>query len=180
MEVESSSVSSARHQALKSKDLARLLPLIQRQGLSHLRIDDVVRLMGISKATFYKYFSSQEEMLEQRVDLILDLFQFNPSKPVLVMLQQELLLRNPMDPAFLMEHDLTLRAWLYDYHEIQQYQYIPLEIARHMDDTPVKTFIDKMARKISLGMCSDRESLVSRALGEANRRRGARALDETS
>lgn len=229
MEVRSSVSPGGRRQALKSKYLERLLPAIKHHGLSHLRIDDLARFMDISKATFYKYFSSKEEVIEEVVDLVVSYFEqattligdessshllrfqnafaqslliasylpdtflldlkqtlpllwerikqaqqerqqqlqqfyeqgialgiFYPINPVLVVLQNELLLRNIMDPIFLMEHDLTLRALLYDYYELQKYQWLPPEIFRQMDDTPVKAYIDKMARKISLGMRSDR------------------------
>ncbi len=217
-----------RRQELKSKYLERLLPMIKYHGLSHLRIDDIVRFMDISKATFYKYFSSKEEVIEEVVDLIVSYFKqasiligdessshllrfqnafaqslliasylpdtflldlkqispqlwerikqaqqerqqllqqfyeqgiaqgiFNPIRPVLVVLQNELLLRNIMDPIFLMERDLTLRALLYDYYELQKYQWLPSEIFGQMDDTPVREYIDMMARKISLGMRSE-------------------------
>lgn len=80
---------------------------------------------------------------------------FHPIRPVLAVLQDELLLRSIMDPVFLVEHDLTLRALLYDYYELQKYQWLPPEVAGQMDDTPIKEYIDMMARKISLGMRSD-------------------------
>lgn len=233
MEIESHALSNERRQKLKSTYLTRLLPIIQHQGLSHLRIDDLARLMGISKATFYKYFSSKEEVIEQAVELIvgsfkqaatlfgddsssyllgfqnafaqslfiasylpdaflLDLKQtyplfwervkqaqqerqqqleqfyergiaqgiFHPIRPALVVLQHELLLRSLMNPVFLMEHNLTLRALLYDYYELQKYQCFPPEISRQLDDAPVRAFIDRMARKISLGMHAGGEHIA--------------------
>lgn len=233
MEAESSVVSSKRRQTLKSQYLTRLLPVIQRQGLSRLRIDDIVDGMGISKATFYKYFSSKEEVIEQGVDLVVSAFKqaatvfgddsssyllgfqnafaqslfiasylpdaflldlqqtypflwerveqaqqerrqqleqfyeqgiaqgiFHPIKPVLVVLQHDLLLRSLMSPVFLVKHDLTLKAVLYDYYELQKYQCLPPEISSQMDDTPVRAFIERMARKISLGMHSDGEHIA--------------------
>jgi len=228
MGAENSASQSKRRQELKIKYLARLIPLIKYQGLSHLKIDDLVRCMCISKATFYKYFSSKEDVIEQVVDLIVGYFReattlignesspyllrfqdafaqslliasylpdaflldlkqtfpllwervqlaqqgrqqqlqqfyeqgiaqgiFNPIRPVLVVLQNELLLRNIMDPVFLMEHDLTLRALLYDYYELQKYQWLPPEIFSQMDDAPIRAYIDEMARKILLYMRSD-------------------------
>ncbi|HTK09935.1 MAG TPA: TetR/AcrR family transcriptional regulator [Ktedonobacteraceae bacterium] len=229
MDIESSALPNARRQELKVKYLTRLLPVIKQQGLSHLKIDDMVRFMGISKATFYKYFSSKEDVLEQGVGLVVGYFQqattligddssshllrfqnafaqslfiasyfpdtfllelkqtfpllwerikqaqqerqqqlqqfyeqgialgiFHPIKPVLAVLQNDLFLRNIMDPIFLMEHDLTLRALLYDYYELQKYQWLPTEISRQLDDAPVREYIDKIVRKISLGIYSDR------------------------
>jgi len=74
---------------------------------------------------------------------------------VLATLQEELLLRSIMDPVFLMEHDLTLRALLYDYYELQKYQWLGPDVRAQIDDAPVKEYIDMMARKISLGMRLD-------------------------
>lgn len=228
MEVENNDVISTRRQEVQRKYLTRLLPVIKHRGLSHMKIDDIVRSMDISKATFYKHFSSKEEVIERVVDMVvgylsdastligdesapypqrfqnafaqslliasylsevflLDLKQafpplwerikqaqqkrqrqlqqfyeqgiaagaFQSISPVLAILQDELLLRNIMDPVFLMEHDLTLRKLLYDYYELQKYQWLTPDVAQHIDDTPVKEYIDMMARKISLGMRSE-------------------------
>ena len=223
MDIEHNTSLSARRQELKQKYLEKLLPIIQRHGLSHLRIDDIVRFMGVSKATFYKYFSSKEDVVEQGVVLIAGYFQqaatligdesspqlvrfqnafaqslfiasylsdsflldlkqnypllwervkqaqqerqfqlqqlyeqgivqgiFHPINPALAILQTELLLGNLMDPTFLMEHNLTLKTVLYDCYELQKYQWLPPETCKQIDDTPIREFIDKMARKISL------------------------------
>ncbi|GCF08946.1 TetR/AcrR family transcriptional regulator [Dictyobacter arantiisoli] len=214
-----------RYEELKQKYLTRLLPVIQHQRLGHLRLDDIVRFMDISKATFYKYFSSKEDVVEQGVDLVvaslkqaatlvgdessppllrfqqafmqsldiacylpetllLDVKQlspllwervkqaqrewqqqlqrfyeqgiaqgiFHPIKPVLAVLQNELFLRNIMDPVFLMERDLTLRMLLYDYYELQKYQWLLPEFAKQIDDVPVSEFIDRVVHKFSLGI----------------------------
>src|SRR5579884_39941 len=74
MEVESNSSLSERRQELKNKYLTRLQPAIKHSGLSHLKIDDIVRFMGISKATFYKYFSSKEDVIEQGTELVASYF----------------------------------------------------------------------------------------------------------
>jgi AcrR family transcriptional regulator len=215
-------------QDMKEKYLAKLLPMIKYRGFSHLRIDDLVRSMDISKATFYKHFSSKEEVIELVVEMVvsylqeaatlignesspylerfqhtfgqslliasylsdafvLDLKQvfpplwerirqaqqerqrhvqqfyehgiitgvFQPINPALVVLQDELILRSIMDPVFLMEHDLTLRAVLYDYYELQKYQLLAPEVFKQVDDAPVKEYIDMIARKITLSMRSD-------------------------
>jgi AcrR family transcriptional regulator len=217
-----------RREELKQKHLTRLLPVIQHQRLSHLRLDDIVRFMDISKATFYKYFSSKEDVIEQGVelvvtslkqataligdessppllrfqqafmqsvdvacylpeDLLLDLKQlspplwervkrarlelqqqlqrfyeqgiaqgiFHPLKPMLAVLQNELFLRNIMDPVFLVEQDLTLRTLLYDYYELLKYQWLLPEFAEQIDDAPVRAFIDRVIHKFSLGMRSE-------------------------
>lgn len=218
-----------RREGLKYKYIRRLLPAIQHQRLSHLRIDDIVRYMDISKATFYKYFSSKEDVIEQGVDLLVDSLKqagalvgdessppllrfqhafmqsievaiylpeallldlkqlspplwervkqaqrdfqfqqqqlyeqgiaqgiFHPIKPVLAVLQNELFLRTITNPVFLMEHDLTLRTLLYDYYELQKYQWLPPELTEQMDDAPVRAFIDRIVHKLSQGLRSER------------------------
>jgi hypothetical protein len=74
---------------------------------------------------------------------------------MLAVLQNELFLRNIMDPVFLVEHDLTLRTLLYDYYELQKYQWLLPEFAEQIDDALVKAFIDRVIHKFSLGMRSE-------------------------
>jgi len=66
-----------------------------------------------------------------------------PLSPALAILQDELLLHNIMDPVFLMEHDLTLRTLLYDYYELQKYQWLVPEVSGQIDDAPIKEYIDE-------------------------------------
>jgi AcrR family transcriptional regulator len=56
--------------ALKKKYAKRLLTLTKSRGVSHLRIDDIIKYMDISKATFYKYFASKEDALEQFIGML--------------------------------------------------------------------------------------------------------------
>jgi AcrR family transcriptional regulator len=228
MDTENNNVSDGQRQNLKNKYLVKLLPIIKHRGFSHLKIDELVRYMDISKATFYKYFASKEEVVELVVEIVvgylqqatkvisdqslpylqrfqnafeqaliianylsdgflLDLKQFfpvlwerikqaqqyrqkqlqlfyeqgitagifQPINPILVVLQDERLLQRIIDPVFLMEHDLTLKALLSDYYELQQYQWLVPEVRKQIDDEPIKQFIDMMARKISLGVTFD-------------------------
>ncbi|HAG98454.1 MAG TPA: hypothetical protein DDW33_03855 [Ktedonobacter sp.] len=78
-----------------------------------------------------------------------------PFHTILLILQDELLLQRIIDPVFLVEHDLTLRALLYDYYELQKYQWLAPEVRKQVDDAPIREYIDMMARKISLGMHVD-------------------------
>lgn len=236
MSPESSDVIHEPRPDLKEKYLLKLLPVIKHRGFSHLRIDDMTRHMDISKATFYKYFSSKEDVIEQVVAIVVVYFHqtstlledpslsylqrfqhsfgqavliasylsdafvhdlkhvfpqlwervkqaqqerqqhlqhfyeqgiaaevFQPVNLVLATLQEELLLRSIMDPLFLMEHDLTLRALLYDYYELQKYQWLAPNVRTQVDDAPVKEYIDMMARKISLSMHLDGSPLHTRS-----------------
>jgi len=224
---ESNALAQGRPQNVQQKYLVRLLPLITQQGLIRLRIEDIVRALDISKATFYKHFSSKEDVVAGVIELVitylqeagrllkddspyvkrfqqvfeqsvliatyltpvfmLDLKQgfpplwervkqahqerqrcvqefyqqglaagvFRAMNPVLVVLQDELILPAILNPTFLMEHDLTLRGALSDYYALQKYQVLAPEAYRQADDVPVKDYIDMMARKISLNMRSE-------------------------
>jgi len=228
MKAESHNTSHGPRRDLQEKYLVKLLPVIKHRGFSQLRIDDIAQHMDISKATFYKYFSLKEEVIEQVVEMviayfhqastqieevassyiqrfqhafgqavfiasylsdafILDLKRVFPSlwervkqaqqehqqqrhrfyelgiaagvfqsvNLVLATLQDELLLHSIMDPMFLMEHNLTLRTVLYDYYELQKYQWLAPDIRVLVDDAPIKEYLDIMVRKISLSMRLD-------------------------
>lgn len=60
---------------VKMKYLVKLLPLIQSRGFSQVRIDAIVHAMDISKATFYKHFTSKEDVIAQIVDMVATHFQ---------------------------------------------------------------------------------------------------------
>ena len=235
MNAESNDTTHGPRPDAKEKYLLKLLPVIKHRGFSHLRIDDIARYMDISKATFYKYFSSKEEVIEQVVAMVVAYFHqtstlladtslsylqrfqhsfgqavfiasylsdafvhdlkhvfphlwervkqaqqerqqhlqhfyeqgiaagvFQPVSFVMATLQEELFLPGIMDPVFLMEHDLTLRALLYDYYELQKYQWLAPDVRVQVDDAPIKEYIDMMVRKISLGMHLDESSTHSR------------------
>jgi AcrR family transcriptional regulator len=70
MEPETEHAVKANQELLKTKYAKKLLPLLRAHGISHLRIDDFVKYMDISKATFYKYFSSKEDILQQIVEIV--------------------------------------------------------------------------------------------------------------
>jgi AcrR family transcriptional regulator len=42
-----------------------ILPYCRKYGFNHLKIDEILKYMTISKATFYKYFSSRDDLIEQ-------------------------------------------------------------------------------------------------------------------
>ena len=219
---------TSKKTAVRNKYLVKLLPIMRQRGFSHMRIDDIVRFMDISKATFYKYFSSKEEVVELMMEMVIDYlhqatakvedesapyierFQhvfgqavvvasylsdaflldvrqifpslwervqqvqqerqrriqhfyeqgvaaqmFHPINPLLIIIENELVLRTIMEPAFLMEHDETLRSLLFDYYVTQKYQWLVPEVREKVDDAPIKEYIDMMARKISLGIRAD-------------------------
>jgi len=44
--------------------IEKILPHFQQHGFKQYSMDEVVKLAGVSKATFYKYFSSREKLLD--------------------------------------------------------------------------------------------------------------------
>lgn len=51
----------------KTKYFELILPHIRKRGFSYLKIDEILRYLNISKATFYKHFSSRDDLIEQLV-----------------------------------------------------------------------------------------------------------------
>ncbi|WP_338552222.1 TetR/AcrR family transcriptional regulator [Paenibacillus sp. KS-LC4] len=50
------------------KLIIKIIPVIQKNGFSTLKMDDAAKYMDISKATMYKYFASKDEIIEAVVD----------------------------------------------------------------------------------------------------------------
>ncbi|WP_341278699.1 TetR/AcrR family transcriptional regulator [Paenibacillus sp. FSL H8-0537] len=46
------------------KLIIKIIPVIQKNGFSTLKMDDAAKYMDISKATMYKYFASKDEIIE--------------------------------------------------------------------------------------------------------------------
>ncbi|MBB3128699.1 AcrR family transcriptional regulator [Paenibacillus rhizosphaerae] len=51
----------------KTKYFELILPHIRKRGFSHMKIDEILKYLNISKATFYKHFSSRDDLIEQLV-----------------------------------------------------------------------------------------------------------------
>ncbi|GGG10938.1 MULTISPECIES: TetR/AcrR family transcriptional regulator [Paenibacillaceae] len=52
----------------RAKLMNKLLPYLRKNGLQSVRMDEISRVMEISRATLYKYFSTKEEIVEFIVD----------------------------------------------------------------------------------------------------------------
>ncbi|KQO17941.1 TetR/AcrR family transcriptional regulator [Paenibacillus sp. Leaf72] len=46
------------------KLIIKIIPVLQKNGFSSLKMDDAAKYMDISKATMYKYFASKDEIIE--------------------------------------------------------------------------------------------------------------------
>lgn len=210
------------------KYVARLLPVIRYRGFSALRIDAIVRAMDISKATFYKHFTSKEDVIARIVEVVVTYLQetttliddhdspfevrfqrifeqsvliatylseifvrdlqqtlphgaeqirsaqrerqrhlaafytegmaagvFQPLPQALALLQDDVLLPRLLEPRFLLEHDLTLRAALEAYYDLQKYQWCVAAVRERLDDTSVHAYIALMATKIAHSLGAD-------------------------
>lgn len=53
---------------LTEKWLLLIIPFFQQNGFNEYTMDEVVKIAGVSKATFYKYFSSKEKLIDAIVE----------------------------------------------------------------------------------------------------------------
>ncbi|MCS6985791.1 MAG: TetR/AcrR family transcriptional regulator [Leptospiraceae bacterium] len=51
--------------------IQRLIPFFMERGFSNTKMEDIARYLGVSKATLYEHFSSQEELYSLAVDYVL-------------------------------------------------------------------------------------------------------------
>ncbi len=54
---------------LKIEWLAIIAPKLFQEGFRHYSMDEIIQWVGVSKATFYKYFSSREMLIEEMLTL---------------------------------------------------------------------------------------------------------------
>ncbi|KEO82482.1 TetR/AcrR family transcriptional regulator [Tumebacillus flagellatus] len=52
----------------KRKLAGKLITHVKKEGFQQLRTDEIAKMMDISKATLYKYFSSKDEIIQHLVD----------------------------------------------------------------------------------------------------------------
>ena len=57
---------------VRSEYLSRLLPFFIEKGMSVHSMDDIVRYLEISKATFYRHFRSRDELFELFIEHIVE------------------------------------------------------------------------------------------------------------
>ncbi|MEK3920787.1 TetR/AcrR family transcriptional regulator [Paenibacillus sp. FSL K6-2393] len=58
----------------QEKLLFRLLPSIRKSGFHSLSMDEIAKIMNISRVTLYKYFSTKEEIIQIVTNTIIDYF----------------------------------------------------------------------------------------------------------
>ncbi|MFS1511437.1 TetR/AcrR family transcriptional regulator [Chengkuizengella sp. SCS-71B] len=201
----------------------KLMNVIRLKGFNTLKIQDMAEHMQISKASFYNYFSSKEEIIQEltgtyiayyeEVDqtilnkeiTYIDRFQkvfeqevltfiyiselffeelkvgfpelyegiisarrkrkmnirqfyemgmkegiFQSLNPSILMLQDEVMLRRLLDPAFLLEEGLTIKQVLFDYYQAKKVQiFKPDELKRINDKLTILEKIEFLSLKLS-------------------------------
>ncbi|MFB5762722.1 TetR/AcrR family transcriptional regulator [Paenibacillus medicaginis] len=56
----------------RAKLIIKLLPYLRKNGLQSVRMDEIAKVMEISRATLYKYFSTKEEIIGFIVDAFIE------------------------------------------------------------------------------------------------------------
>ncbi|MGZ4031332.1 MAG: TetR/AcrR family transcriptional regulator [Tumebacillaceae bacterium] len=77
---------------------------------------------------------------------------FHKVNATLVISQDELVLRNLVDPMFLMERNLTLRDALFDYYQMKKLQLLTQQVCESCDNAEMNGQLDYLAQKISQSM----------------------------
>ncbi|WP_458118974.1 TetR/AcrR family transcriptional regulator [Paenibacillus sp. Z6-24] len=65
-------MNSDKQHETKIKLTAKLLPYVRKNGFQSLRMEDISKIMDVSRATLYKYFSTKEEIIDYVVDRFIE------------------------------------------------------------------------------------------------------------
>jgi len=138
---------------VKLQWLSVIAPKLFQDGFRHLAMDEIILWVGVSKATFYKYFCSREMLIEEMLTLKLTeltafkdiLFEFgrpykNRFRSALELLEDALA---PISPKFL--EDV---AQLYPEQLNQIYQFIEFSL-QWMEQFYVEGIRDQGLRKVN-------------------------------
>lgn len=82
-----------------------------------------------------------EEHIEKEV--------FNAINPVLILIQDDVLLRKFFEPTILIQNNMTLYQALFDYYMLKKHQVIHHEHRSHVDDEKMKSTIQYIVQKVS-------------------------------
>lgn len=67
---------------IQAKYVGRLIPYLRKHGLQSVSMEEISRMMEISRATLYKYFSTKEEIIGFIVEGYIDYIGELPSSPL--------------------------------------------------------------------------------------------------
>lgn len=207
----------------RKKLLKGLIAPVMKDGFQQWRMEDVAKLMDVSRATMYKHFSSKQEVVEGIVKVFVDYIEkledrlpgeddasygmwfqwlyeqsvslagkisdvfmkelqavypelydelrealnvreqrtlacyrdgiergiFNPVNEQLLLLQDELLLREIMSVKYLLTHQVSIRDVLKDYYQLKRTQLFRPERAALADDAKMEPVFDYLAEKFN-------------------------------
>ncbi|QDX94134.1 TetR/AcrR family transcriptional regulator [Brevibacillus laterosporus] len=74
---------------------------------------------------------------------------FLPVNPSLLIVQDELLLQNLLNPVFLVQHHMTLEQALFDYYQMKKHQLLKPEVIPNVDDSVIPMQLGKCIQKIT-------------------------------
>ncbi|QHW34089.1 TetR/AcrR family transcriptional regulator [Paenibacillus rhizovicinus] len=74
------------------------------------------------------------------------------SNATLLIIQDELMFRNLLDPHYLMKHNLTLRSAIGDYYQIKKRQLFKPEVFDEVEDSDMAERIEQLVRKVTYGV----------------------------
>ncbi|TVY00374.1 TetR/AcrR family transcriptional regulator [Cohnella terricola] len=74
---------------------------------------------------------------------------FNDIDPTLFMMQDEVMLRRIIDPAFSVQYDMTLKQALFNYYNLKKHQLFKGHLQNTIDETEINELIPHYVQKIS-------------------------------
>ncbi|MBD3919282.1 TetR/AcrR family transcriptional regulator [Paenibacillus sp. PR3] len=111
------------------------------------------------RETFPELYGKLESAIAARNDRLRMFYEkgmnegiFIQQNATLLIMQDELIFRNLMDPVYLMKQNLTLRNALYDYYLIKKRQLLCAVQSQSSDDDGMQERLDRLAGKILYGM----------------------------
>lgn len=200
----------------------KIINVVRTQGFLSFTIQDIAKLMNISRASLYNYFSSKEDIIMEMTDLYIDYIKeadktisnenlsyqlrllkvfeqavlsaiyasdiylndlktsctvlyekkmlskkdrlaslytfyqngmdagvFNTLNPIILVMQDEVVLRKLFNSSFLTEEGLSLKQALYDYYEAKKIQVLKLEYLNSKENVSIDCVIEHILKKIS-------------------------------
>jgi AcrR family transcriptional regulator len=134
----------------KQIDLYRYIekakPFISKQRFSQLKIDELVKHMDISKATFYKYFTTKEDVLDLFIDGCINYLDHSAS----IIVNED----SPITKRFQKTYEQSLKSVIYvsdellmDLGEKYPHHFSKLNVAQQKRNTHLQTFFQEGIKK---------------------------------
>ncbi|MBD3917314.1 TetR/AcrR family transcriptional regulator [Paenibacillus sp. PR3] len=61
-----------KQNAARTRLVQKLIPYVRKNGFQFLRMEEIAKIMDVSRATLYKYFQSKEEVVQTVVNFYVD------------------------------------------------------------------------------------------------------------